>query len=166
DQGNLKDHADQVQRAERLGMALVWAERQAGEARGEVDRHDGGVSGDAQPQPQLRRPPQDHGRPDSLGPGDDKKENAEESVFAEMLEGDGEMNRCGAGGQRGQAAQEVRFGRWWRGTDSVLCQDRCAHATHARFAARALASARKLNSTRLAGPHGTVFSTLWRTPSD
>src|SRR5262249_62343469 len=116
-----------------------------------LPRTDRGVSGEAQPEPPPRWPPQQDGGPDQLGPGDDEEEDAVRYVLAEVRERYGEMDRSGAGGQGGQAPEDIwprRGGRW---AYLFFRQNRSAHTAHARLGRRARASGRGVIPDRPVG---------------
>jgi hypothetical protein len=134
DQAELQDAAHHVQRADRFRVVQVRTEREADGARRHVHRDNDGVPGDAQPQPQPRRPPEQDRGPYHLGPRDHQEEDAVQRVFREVFEHDREMDGRGAGGERRQAAQKVRPDRGRPGADFLAREDRSAHTTDARFA--------------------------------
>ena len=141
DQAELEDAAHHVQGADRFSTVQVWAERQADGARQHIHHDDDGVPGDAERQPQPRRPPEQDRRPDQLRPGDHQEKDAVQGVFGEVLEHDREVDGRRADRQRRQAAEQIRPEGGRPGADLLVRVDRSAHTTNARCAAKWPASA-------------------------
>lgn len=119
----------------------VRTEREANSARRNVHRDNDGVPGDAQPQPEPRRPPEQDRRPDQLRPGDHQEEDAVQGVFGEVLEHDREVDGRRADGKRRQAAEQIRPGCGRPAADLLVRGDRSAHITNARLPVARPASA-------------------------
>ena len=147
DQAKLQDAAHYVQRADRFRVVQVRTEREADGARRHVHRDNDGVPGDAQPQPEPRRPPEQDRGPYHLGPRDHQEEDAVQRVFREVFEHDREMDGRGADRESRQATQKVRPDSSRPGADFLAREDRSAHTTDATFAVTRPASADRPNSS-------------------
>jgi hypothetical protein len=101
---------------------------EADSARRRVHRDNDGVPGDAQPQPESRRPPEKDRGPDHLGPRDDQEEDTVQHVFGEMFEYNREMDGRGADGERRQATQKARPDGGRLGADFLTREDRSAQS--------------------------------------